>query len=377
MKKTLSLLLALTMLLACLTACGGGSANQTPAPTGGQPATGAPATQNPGQDDPFADMKEITLTYSSTKNEKADAAQLAWLQSITDASGGKVKFDVYLSNSLVSSTRDLPDALATGVADIATLNMDNYTGMFPLNYNLLSIPFTGITNECRLDVMNYMYSKYPELEQEFTDNGLKLLGWSTTNGNNLGVKLGKEYTGIADLKNVKVSGSSSASVEILAAAGAVPVTVAFPEIYQSLEKNVINGFMNHSAPAFSMGFHEHVDNWIVFGEDSGLYFNLVAVCMGLDKYNELPDAVKALFEQAEPARAAAELETQLRFDAMLKQAMEDAGKHYVVLSEEQLAEWKPYVQPSVDKILADLEASHPGFGAMYADLCDYVANYGK
>jgi hypothetical protein len=37
----------------------------------------------------------------------------------------------------------------------------------------------------------------------------------------------------------------------------------------------------------------------------------------------------------------------------------------------------PFVQPVVNQILKDMEASHPGFGAMYDDLCDYVANYDK
>ena len=79
---------------------------------------------------------------------------------------------------------------------------------------------------------------------------------------------------------------------------------------------------------------------------------------------------------AEPARAEAEAATQRNFDNMLKKTMADAGKYVVVLNDEQLAEWQPYVQPTVDRILADMEASHPGFGAMYEDLCNYVANYG-
>lgn len=362
MKKILALLLALTMVFA-LVACG----------------EKAPAADDAGEADvevTFADLEEIRLVYSSTKNEKADGAQLAYLEAITAATEGKVQWDVYLSNSLIPSTRDIPEGIATGIADVATLNINNYTGAFPLNYNILSIPFTGITDDCRLDIMNYMYDKYPELEQEFTDNGLKLIGWSLTNSNNMGLKLGKEYTSVADIKNMDITGSSGDDAEILAAAGAVPVTVAFPEIYQSLEKNVIKGFINHSAPAFSMSFHEHIDNWVVFGEGSGMYVNLVAVVMGLDKWNSLPAIVQEAILAAEPARAEGEAATQRNFDAMLKKTLEENGKYYVVLNDEQLAEWMPFVQPTIDRLLSDMEASHPGFGAMYADLKDYVANYG-
>lgn len=362
MKKFLALILAVAMMFA-LVACG---SDAPPADDGA--ADAGPVT--------FAEVEEMTLVYSSTRNEKADAATLAYLEAITAASEGKVQWDVYLSNSLITNTRDIPESVASGIADLALLNINNYTGVFPMNYYVLSTPFTGVTDECRLDIMNYMYDKYPELEQEFTDAGLKLVGWSLTNSNNLGVKLGKEYTGIADLKNVDITGSSGDEAEILAAAGAVPVTVAFPEIYQSLEKNVIKGFVNHSGPAFSMSFHEHIDNWVVFGEGSGMAVNLMAVVMGLDKWNSLPTIVQDAILAAEPARAEGEANIQRNFDNMLKQTMTEAGKHVVVLEGDALAEWEPVVQPTVDRILADMEASHPGFGAMYADLKDYVANYG-
>ena len=136
MKKFLALILAVAMMFA-LVACG----EKASADDDG--AADAEVT--------FADLEEMTLVYSSTKNEKADAAQLAYLEAITTATEGKVKWDVYLSNSLITNTRDIPEGIATGIADVATLNINNYTGAFPLNYNILSIPFTGITDECRLD----------------------------------------------------------------------------------------------------------------------------------------------------------------------------------------------------------------------------------
>ena len=353
MKKLVSAALAAAVLATALAGCGGNSN----------------AGNNGGE--------SIELIYSSTRNEKADIAHIEWMEDITEATGGKVQFETYFSNSLISNTRDIPDALVSGIADVAMLNVYNYPSLFPLNTNIVSIPFTGITDDCRLDIMDYMYDKYPELEQEFTDQGLKLLGWSMTNANNLGIDLGKEYTGLSDIKNMDISGSNDTEMNIINAVGAVPVSVAFPEMYQSLEKNVISGLVNHSAAVYAMSFYEHLDNWVVFGEGSGICSNLIAVCMSLEKWESLPDDVKAAFEDAEDTRNQKETETQMQFDAELKKAFEEEGKHYVVLDDEQIAEWKSYAQPIIDQILADMEAEHPGFGAMYEDLCQYVENYGK
>ena len=63
MKKFLALILAVAMMFA-LVACG----EKAPASDDGA-ADAGPAT--------FAELEEMTLVYNSTKNEKADAAQLA------------------------------------------------------------------------------------------------------------------------------------------------------------------------------------------------------------------------------------------------------------------------------------------------------------
>jgi len=323
--------------------------------------------------DSFADIPEITLTYNSTRNELGDASQLEWLDGITEATGGKVTFDKYLSSSLISSPRDIPEGLASGIADIGLLNINNYPGVFPLNNTIFSIPLMGITNGNGLDILNYMYAKYPELEQEFTDAGLKLIGWNMASSVNIGLKLGHEYSSIEDIKNTKITGNGDIATEILAAAGAVPVAVAYPDIYQSLEKNVINGLLFHVAPVYDTSFYEHIDNWVIFGEDSGLLYVPVAVCMGLDTWNNLPDEVKAVFEAAEPERAVSETATQVKYNASLKEKMEEKGGWFVTMSEDQVAEWLPFVQPTAERLLSDAEATYPGFAAMYEDLCSYIA----
>ena len=382
MKKTLCMLLAVLLLLGCFAACGGEtgpSAAPSTAPSAapeGDPSAapeGDPSEAPEG--DPFADMEEITLIYSTTRNDAADQANLDWLDVITEATGGKVVFDRYMSNSLVSSTRDIPDAVTSGICDISVLNINNYPNMFPLNYNLVAMPFAGITNESRLDVMDYMYANYPELEEEFTSQGFKILAWSITNANNLGVQLGKEYTSIEDIVNVKINGSTDVEMGMLGDAGAVPVTVAFPEVYQSLEKSVIAGFTNHSGPAMNTGWSDHIDNWVEMGEGKGICNNLVVWVMSLERWDALPDAVKEVFESTVEERDAGELQIQLDSDIKLKEKMESEGKYWVTLNDEQVAEWQAIAEPYAEEIMSEMEAAHPGFTAMYEDFLAQIATY--
>ena len=374
MKKRCLVCLSALLLVLCA-ACGDSQPSAEPP----APSSAPEVQQSPDgeilqpEDDPFADMEEITLVYNSTRNQNSDTPQIQWLESITEASGGKVQFDMYMSNSLVTNTRDLPEAVRSGICDITVLNLSGYSNLFPLNYNLFSIPFSGITNDVRADLPGYMYEKYPALEQEFTDQGFKLLGYNITNASNIGVKLGREYTGIEDLVGMKIISSTNTEMAFIQDIGAVPTSISFPEMYQSLEKNVANGFLNHSGPAYYNAFHENIDNWLELGVDSGYGYNLVCWVMRLETWEALPDTVKALFEETEPARAQAELATQVETDQLLRETLAAEGKYWVTIEGEDLEAYQAVMEPIVEQALAELENNYPGFTEMYRDLQDYCA----
>ena len=88
--------------------------------------------------------------------------------------------------------------------------------------------------------------------------------------------------------------------------------------------------------AYYNAFHENIDNWLELGVDSGYGYNLVCWVMRLETWEALPDTVKALFEETEPARAQAELATQVETDQLLRETLAAEGKYWVTIEGEDL-----------------------------------------
>ena len=101
MKKALAIIVALVLLVGVFAACG----NQPAAPsTPSTPDSGAstPSTPDAGTTPPPADDKVYTLTVHSHDPEVGVTGDFlkAWAASVEEASGGRLKFNIYHGGSL-------------------------------------------------------------------------------------------------------------------------------------------------------------------------------------------------------------------------------------------------------------------------------------
>ena len=101
-----------------------------------------------------------------------------------------------------------------------------------------------------------------------------------------------------------------------------------------------------------------VHNHTGFSGTHGLYTQTFAFTMNLDRYNSLPDDLKALIDQnsgVETARAfGAAMDAG---DAVGLKIAQDAGNSIVTLDEAETQRWKDASQPTIDKWYADATAA--------------------
>lgn len=358
MRRTLCLLISLCVLLIL----GTGFANESNADS-------APPVAGAGS---LADMKPIKLTMSTSKTEKADAATVAYYNRVSKRSDGKVSFDFYFTSSLVTNIREVPNALKAGICDVSQLNMGNYTGLFPLNSSIVSIPFMGM-NDNTTGVYGKLMEAYPDLNAEYAKAGIKLLSYSITRPFNIHVKLKEKYSQPSDLSGLKIAGVTVTDMEILKKAGVIPVTVAYPDIYSSLEKNVINGVVNHAGPVVYTKFYTHVNNHIVFGENSGMFVDVVAYVMRLETWNALPREVQQIFMEEAAQFQKDDFKVMKDTETALQKLAADKGGYYIVLTGEQIQPWKKIAADTVEKLIAEKEKANPKFRDMYKSALELIA----
>ncbi len=367
MKKKIALLLASVMVMGALAACGGegrdtpasNDKNQTEdqAPAGDEdpageekPAEGQP--QAPAGDVNWDDIEPIELIVSSTKTEAADAALVAFTDRITERTQGKVTFSFFWGGSLVKAN-EVVDALQVGTCDLAQVNYSNFENLFPMNCNVLAVPFMGMTTGTT-EVYEQLLAAHPELQAELDNNGVHLCGYSMTAPYNLYMDSDAEIRKPEDLSGKKVICLQMNVMEFLTSVSCAPVQAAFSDFFTSIQGGVADGIITHGGVVNMQGITDEISQEIIFGENSGLYMETVAYCMGKDKWDSLPAEVQQVFVEEAEQFHLDDQAVQNGHDAIQRKAAEDAGHNYYVLTEEEVKVWKdamdPFIQDKLDEI---------------------------
>lgn len=136
MKKALALLLAAMMLVATLTACGGGGETQSPAAPS-EPTGSAPAEPNGGDA-----IDAMTFKFSSTYQEAETGGQIIqfFIDKVSELSGGAITVDISWGGTLFDAMGEL-DAVMDGAVQMIALG--HMPHLNTLNY-LLNLHFISV-----------------------------------------------------------------------------------------------------------------------------------------------------------------------------------------------------------------------------------------
>ncbi len=170
---------------------------------------------------------------------------------IEKRTNGAVKIRMYHTEALHSAKKGF-EALRSGISDI-TLAYPIYD---PTGFNLAlggGLPFKFPSSHVAVRVMEELYPEF--IKAEYEKAGVKLAYWSVTNNYFL-VATRKPVKTLADLKGMKIRSGGGLHADVLKAIGAVPVMMPTPEIYESLERGVIDGTFMSPASAVSYRLYE-------------------------------------------------------------------------------------------------------------------------
>lgn len=161
-----------------------------------------------------------------------------FLDEVEKRSGGKVKFERYYGESLASA-KDHFEALSSGLADVA-LFIPTYTpGKTPLatvSWN----PCLGSNAWVAGNAYNELYQKLPEMVKDLEEDGVKFIAVQGGSPYYVFLKTKEPPKKIEDMKGLRLRSSGSHN-ELAVILGATPVSTTGPEIYQALERGVLDG----------------------------------------------------------------------------------------------------------------------------------------
>jgi TRAP-type transport system periplasmic protein len=281
-----SLLLISVLLVSSLLACG----SQSPPATTTAPATttSAPPATTSAPPATSAKVIELKLSHVFSTTALSHAMYLRFADRISERTNGRVKITVYPAG-ILNEVKLAFDAVKTGVADIVHHSTSQTPGMQP-SIEALTLPMTA-KNSWVVDKVSadfFTNFKVPGLKEFAEVHILAIVGPS---GPSYLVTKDKPISTIADVKGMRLIGGGMRA-QLQNAWGATSTSLAPPEMYQGIEKGIVDGGLLPSELLQSQRIAEVVKYMTV---TPTLIYGPSQLIMNTNKWNSLPSDIQQIF----------------------------------------------------------------------------------
>jgi len=322
-----------------------------------------------------ARAQDVTLTLHHFLSPKSNAHTnmlVPWTERIEEASDGRIAIEIYPAMSLGGAPPQLVRQAADGVVDIVW-TVNGYTpGLFPRS-EAFELP-TVFTNDAAAAnvAMNEMFDAY--LSEDY--DGLKVLFLHTHAGQALHT-VDTVARSVEDTAGMKLRVPGPTGNAVVEAMGATPVTMPVPDLPQSLATGVVDGALIpfEIIPPLQL---QEVTNHQIEGPDSERFGSTVfQVSMNEDRWNELPDDLKQVFEEHSGPRWQREVgEIWTRADEEAIKMAVEAGNEHIVLTREEMDAFNEALRPVVDQWIAAHEGDFDA-GAIVDEARELIETHGS
>lgn len=239
----------------------------------------------------IAQEKPIELTYATqyASTHPFSLADLRWIDRMEKETKGRVKIKPYWAGTLVSGRESMHE-LSKGVADIAFITPIYEKSGVELTRALVDF-YRGSSPEVNVKIYWEIYNKFPEFRKEYEN--VKLIAAHAGTPMRL-MTTKKPIKTVADLKGMRIRATGDVISKTLKDLGTEPVVMPVSEMYESLQKGIIQGVIFAEGDYKSLKLSEIIkfetENFL---QDRGPYGSRA---MNLNTWKRLPPDVQKVVE---------------------------------------------------------------------------------
>jgi len=318
-----------------------------------------------------ASAQEITLKFSHyvppSHGIQTDLIE-PWAKALSEKTGGKVKVEIFAVNSAFGNAARQADQVKAGVTDIAFGLRGIPRGRFEKT-SIIELPFLVKDAGAGSRVLWELY-KDGTLKSDY--EGFKVLALMTHHGG-LVHTVSKPVRVPDDLKGLRLRTPSDAVSAMLEALGASPVGLPPAQIYENLQKSVIDGVVTTWDLVSAIKLNE----LLKYHSDGKFYTAAFYIVMDQKRFDALPPEVrKAIDELSGDALVEKFGPIWDKWDAAGFADSKVRGHEIISLTEEERGKWRDQLKPMVEKYLTDLEGKGiKDARAIYAKMNALIAKY--
>ncbi len=270
-----------------------------------------------------------------------------WTQDLEACTEGEATVAIFPGGTQLGNVARQQEQVLAGVVDIAHGLHGIPRGRFPRT-SIIDLPFLTESADAATRTLWALYPEY--LAGEY--DGLKVLALHAHNGGLIHTT-DKPVRTMEDLRGLRIRTPSPAISMMLEQLGAVPQGLPPGQVYENLQKGVIDGSVFPWDPVASFRLAEVLGHHL----DARTYTVSFFFVMNQNRYDGLPDKVRDCIDQLSGEVLIERFgDWWNAWDAPGLAAAEARGSQITVLSDEERERWREALTPMIEAYLVELEA---------------------
>lgn len=282
-----------------------------------------------------SDGETFTLTYTTYSNDSSDQSKTVqrWAEEVEDLTDGGVTVQFHYSESLVGADESL-QATIDGRADMAQVGSLYAASDLPM-YTVSELPFETDNPEAQMVALDRLYQENDAYREDFEQQGVQQLFPLPIGIAALG--LNEPVESPEDLNGLSVRSGGVVS-EAMMAVGVNPVSMTATDVYESLERGVIDGYTSLGISNLStFGLSESTP--YVVDPGIGSYASSVVV-LNDDIYESMPEEYQDAVRTASENAVGYGLEELDELGDQACEELQSSGAEFSGFSEEEVSAWQ-------------------------------------
>lgn len=295
-----------------------------------------------------ARAKEIKLTYACLQPPTDVHSRLveAWIKEVENQTDGRVKINFFPGQTLIKAAQTY-DGVLNGLTDIGFSILQYTRGRFPL-MDFINLPMGYPSGPVNTAIINEVFEKFKPAEL----NDVKVLYLHAHGPGYIHTKKQPVHE-MKDLKGLKFR-SHGPTAEMLKALGGTPTALPMPELYQALQKGVVQGGVWDLSASIDWKLAEVIDYTIAC---SPIAYSLgFFVVMNKEKWESLEPDVQNVIEQLDLDWVAKHGQAWQNADTRGINFSLQHGKSIIGIAPEEAAKWRKAVRPVIETYLKETES---------------------
>ena len=283
--RSIGIILVIAALFSMLASCGSGtttspSASSTPAASGSPSASAPPAS-------PAGGGQVFVVDAAYAAGEPVTQSWTGALKEIERRSEGRIQVNHYYAGSLLTFP-EIPRGMLDGVAQWAYLPTVNYVDIFPLSCRIMQLPFMGLQDPIEAtEIYMQLFDEFPEIAEEMAQYNMIPLSASPLWGYHLHLIDKNEVRLPSDLSGRKLVPYKPELQAMLDKFNVSSSYIPPGQMYESLERSVIDGYINCWAFANWFGLHSFLNQHVI-ASDNGFFQEFFIYVIAKDFFESLP-----------------------------------------------------------------------------------------